>query len=105
MSETTDTILSGLRGQLERLTTDARDRAKADQAKAIEAMKEAAAEQMSRIDKRIDALEKRHSLEPALWGAAAGVLLAALALILGVWLGDRGVTVRWLLTFGWHLHL
>ncbi len=105
MSETTDTILSGLRGQLERLLSEARDRAKADQQKAVEAMQKAAAEQMSRIDRRIDALEKRHSLEPALFGAAAGAALVALALLLGVWLGDRGLTVRWLLTFGWHLHL
>ena len=103
MSETTDTILSGLRGQLERLTTDARDRAKADQAKAVDAMTKAAAEQMSLIDRRIDALAQRHSLEPALFGAAAGAALVALALLLGVWLGDRGLTVRWLLTFGWHL--
>ena len=105
MSETTDTILSGLRGQLERLLSEARDRAKADQAKAVDAMTKAAAEQMSRIDRRIDALAQRHSLEPALFGAAAGAALVALALLLGVWLGERGVTVRWLLTFGWHLHL
>ena len=105
MSETTDTILSGLRGQLERLLSEARERGKADQAKAIEAMKSAAAEQMQKIDKRIDALQARHSLEPALWGAAGGVLLTVLMLLLGVWLGDRGVTVHWLLTFGWHLHV
>jgi len=103
MSETTDTILSGLRGQLERLLSEARDRAKADQQRAIEAMRAAAAEQMQRIDKRIDALSNRHSLEPALWGAAGGVVLVALALIFGVWLGDHGVPVRWLITFGWRL--
>jgi hypothetical protein len=68
-------------------------------------MTKAAGEQMQRIDKRISQLQARHSLEPALWGAAAGAALVALALILGVWLGDRGVTVSWLLTFGWHLHL
>lgn len=71
----------------------------------VETMRKVATEELQKIDKRIDALQARHSLEPALWGAAAGVLLAALALILGVWLGDRGLTVRWLLTFGWHLHL
>lgn len=103
MSETTDAILAGLRGQLERLLSDARDRASADQRKAVEAMTKAAGEQMARIDKRIDALSNRHSLEPALWGAAAGVLVCAAALALGVWLGDRGLTVHWLLTFGWHL--
>ena len=103
MSETTDIILSGLRGQLERLLSEARDRAKADQGKAVEAMRAAAAEQMQRIDKRIDALQARRSLEPALWGAACGVLVCAAALIFGVWLGDRGLTVHWLLTFGWHL--
>ena len=103
MSETTDIILSGLRGQLDALVRDARDRAKTDQARAVEAMRAAASEQMQRIDKRIDALAQRHSLEPALWGAACGVLLAACLLLLGVWMGDRGVTVHWLLTFGWRL--
>ena len=103
MSETTDIILSGLRGQLERLLSEARDRAKADQGKAVEAMRAAAAEQMQRIDKRIDALSTRRSLEPALWGAALGVLVCACAVIFGVWLGSRGVSVGWLLTFGWHL--
>ena len=103
MSETTDTILSGLRGQLERLLSEARDRAAADQRKAVEAMRAAASEQMQRIDKRIDALAQRHGLEPALWGATCGVLVCAAALILGVWLGDHGVTPSWLLTFGWHL--
>lgn len=103
MSETTDTILSGLRGQLERLLSEARDRAAADQRKAVEAMRAAASEQMQRIDKRIDALQARRSLEPALVGAACGVLLCAAALVFGVWLGSRGVTVHWLLTFGWHL--
>ena len=103
MSETTDTILAGLRGQLERLAADARERAKTDHQKVVEAMRQAAGEQMARIDKRIDALARRHSLEPALWGAAGGVLLAVLMLILGVWMGSRGVTPSWLLTFGWHL--
>jgi hypothetical protein len=103
MSETTDTILSGLRGQLERLLSEARDRAAADQRKAVEAMRAAVGEQMQLIDKRIDALSNRRSLEPALWGAACGVLVCAAALIFGVWLGERGVTVHWLLTFGWHL--
>lgn len=103
MSETTDAILAGLRGQLERLMSEARDRAKADQQKAIDAMKAAAQEQMAKIDRRIDALAQRRSLEPALWGAAGGVLLAVLLLILGVWMGSKGVTVHWLLTFGWHL--
>ena len=103
MSETTDAILAGLRGQLERLMSEARDRAKADQQKAIDAMKAAAQEQMAKIDRRIYALAQRRSLEPALWGAAGGVLLAVLLLILGVWMGSKGVTVHWLLTFGWHL--
>lgn len=101
MSETTDTILAGLRGQLERLTAEARERGKADARQAVEAVQKAAAEQMQRIDKRIDALTQRHSLEPALWGATLGAVLVALALVLGVWMGDRGVTVHWLLTFGW----
>ena len=103
MSETTDAILAGLRGQMERLLSDARDRAAADQRKAVETMRAAAADQMSRIDRRIDALAQRHSLELALWGAAAGAALVALALLLGVWLGDHGVSVHWLLTFGWHV--
>lgn len=101
MSETTDTILSGLRGQLERLLSEARERGKTDSRQAVEAMQKAAGEQMQRIDKRIDSLAQRRSLEPALWGAAAGAALVALALILGVWLGDRGLTPHWLLTFGW----
>ena len=103
MSETTDTILSGLRGQLERIATDARAAQKTAELKAVEALKAAATEQMQRIDRRIDALAQRHALEPALWGAAAGAALVALALILGVWMGSKGVTVHWLLTFGWHL--
>ena len=103
MADATDLILSGLRAEVRLLLTEARQRAQADQAKAVEAMRAAAGEQMQRIDKRIDALAQRRSLEPALWGAAAGVLLAVLLLLLGVWMGDRGVTIRWLLTFGWRL--
>jgi len=103
MADSTDMILSGLRAEVRLILTEARDRAKADQAKAVEAMRAAAAEQMRLIDKRIDALQARRSLEPALWGAAAGAALVALALVFGVWLGSRGVTVRWLLTFGWHI--
>ena len=103
MADATDLILSGLRAEVRLILTEARQRAQADQAKAVEAMRAAAGEQMQRIDKRIDALAQRHSLEPALWGAGGGVLLAALLLLLGVWMGDRGVTIRWLLTFGWHL--
>ncbi len=101
--QTIEVLLGGIRADTRTLLTEARDRAKADQQKAIDAMKAAAAEQMQRIDKRIDALAQRHSLEPALWGAAAGAALVALALLFGVWLGDRGVSVSWLLTFGWHL--
>ena len=101
--QTIEVLLGGLRADMRALLTDARDRAKADQQRAVEAMRAAAGEQMQRIDKRIDALAQRHSLEPALWGAGGGVLLAALLLLLGVWMGDRGVTIRWLLTFGWHL--
>ena len=103
MADATDMILSGLRAELRLALTEARDRAKADQQKAIDAMKAAAQEQMAKIDRRIDALAQRRSLEPALWGAAGGVLLAVLLLILGVWMGSKGVTVHWLLTFGWHL--
>jgi len=103
MSETTDTILSGLRGQLERLLSEARERGKADTRQSVEAVRAAAAEQMRLIDKRIDALSQRHALEPALWGAAFGVFVCAAALVFGVWLGDRGVTVNWLITFGWHI--
>jgi len=103
MADSTDMILSGLRAEVRLILTEARQRTQADQAKAVEAMRAAASEQMQRIDKRIDALSQRHALEPALWGAAAGVALVVAALILGVWMGDRGVTVRWLLTFGWHL--
>jgi hypothetical protein len=103
MNNATDAILTGVSAKLDALVREARDRAKADQQRAIEAMRAAAAEQMQRIDKRIDALSHRHSLEPALWGAAAGAALVALALILGVWMGSRGVTVHWLLTFGWRL--
>jgi hypothetical protein len=103
MSSTTDAILTGLAVKIDTLVRDARDRAAADQRKAVEAMRAAAQEQMNRIDKRIDALARRRSLEPALWGAAAGALVCAAALALGVWLGDRGVSVSWLLTFGWHL--
>ncbi len=103
MSETTDAILAGLRGQMERLLTEARDRASADQRKAVEAMTRAAGEQMQRIDKRIDALAARRSLEPALLGSAGGVLLVIASLVFGVWLGSRGVSVGWLLTFGWHI--
>jgi hypothetical protein len=96
-------ILSGLRAEVRLLREEAKAAQKSAEAKAVEAMQKAAAEQMQRIDRRIDALQARHSLEPALWGAAGGVLLAVLMLILGVWMGDRGVTVHWLLTFGWHL--
>jgi len=103
MSETTDTILSGLRGQLERLLSEARERGKADTRQSVEAVRAAAAEQMRLIDKRIDALSQRHALEPALWGATLGALVCAAALILGVWMGSRGVSVHWLLTFGWRL--
>jgi fatty acid desaturase len=103
VADTTDVLLSGLRAEVRLLLTEARQRTQADQTKAVEAMRAAAQEQMARIDKRIDALQARRSLEPALWGAAAGAALVALALILGVWMGDRGVTVRWLLTFGWHI--
>jgi len=103
MADSTDMILSGLRAEVRLILTEARQRTQADQAKAIEAMRAAAAEQMARIDKRIDALSQRHALEPALWGATLGALVCAAALILGVWMGDRGVTVRWLLTFGWRL--
>ncbi len=100
MSETTDTILAGLRGQLERLSADARERAKTDQRQAIEAMTRAAGEQMRKVDKRIDALRAQHSLEWAAYSFLGGMLLAVLMLLLGVWLGSRGVTVNWLLTFG-----
>jgi len=103
MADSTDMILSGLRAEVRLILTEARQRTQADQAKAIEAMRGAAAEQMRLIDKRIDALSQRHALEPALWGAAFGVFVCATALILGVWMGDRGVTVHWLLTFGWHI--
>ena len=101
MADATDMILTGLRADMRLALTEARDCAKADQQKAVEAMTRAASEQMQKIDKRIDALAQRHSLEPALWGAAAGAALVALALTLGVWLGDRGLTPHWLLTFGW----
>ena len=101
--QTIEVLLGGLRAEMRTLLTDARQRAAADQARAVETMRAAAQEQMTRIDKRIDALSTRHSLEPALWGAAAGAALVALALIFGVWLGSRGVTVHWLLTFGGHL--
>lgn len=103
MADATDMILSGLRAEVRLLREEAKAAQKSAEAKAVEAMQKAAAEQMQRIDRRIDALQARHSLEPALWGAAGGVLLAVLMLILGVWMGDRGVTVHWLLTFGWHL--
>jgi len=103
MADSTDMILSGLRAEVRLILTEARQRTQADQAKAIEAMRAAASEQMQRIDKRIDALSQRHALEPALWGAAFGVFVCAAALVLGVWMGDRGVSVRWLLTFGWRL--
>lgn len=103
--QTVEVLLGGIRADTRTLLTEARERGKTDSRQAVEAMQKAAAEQMSRIDKRIDALEKRHSLEPALFGATAGAAIVALALIFGVWLGSRGVTVLWLLTFGWHLHL
>ena len=103
MNSTTDAILAGLAAKLDALVREARERGKTDSRQAIETMRQAAAEQMARIDKRIDALAQRNSLEPALWGAAGGAALVALALVLGVWMGDRGVTVRWLLTFGAHL--
>ena len=101
MSSTTDAILTGLSAKLDALVREARERGKSDTRQAIEAMQKAAGEQMARIDKRIFELQARRSLEPALWGAAAGVLLCVLMLLLGVWMGDRGVTVHWLLTFGW----
>ena len=101
--QTIEVLLGGLRADMRALLTDARDRAKADQQRAVEAMRAAVGEQMRLIDKRIDALAQRHGLEPALWGATCGVLVCAAALILGVWLGDHGVTPSWLLTFGWHL--
>jgi hypothetical protein len=85
------------------LVGDARERGKADTRQAVEAVRKAASEELQKIDRRIDALEKRRSLEPASWGAAAGAALVALALVFGVWLGDRGLTVRYLLTFGFHL--
>jgi hypothetical protein len=103
MNSTTDALLTGLSAKLDALVREARERGKTDARQAVEAMTKAAVEQMAKIDKRIDKLAARHSLEPALWGAAGGVLLAVLMLILGVWMGDRGVTVRWLLTFGAHL--
>lgn len=101
--QTIEVLLAGIRADVRALVADARERGKTDARAAVEQMQKAAGEQMARIDKRIDALSARTSLEPALWGAAAGVLLAVLMLILGVWLGDRGVSVRWLLTFGAHL--
>ncbi len=105
VDQTIEVLLAGIRADTRTLLTEARERGKTDSRQAVEAMRQAAAEQMQRIDKKIAALEKRHSLEPALWGAAGGVLLTVLMLLLGVWLGDRGVTVHWLLTFGWHLHV
>lgn len=101
--QTIEVLLGGIRADVRALVSGARERTKADQHQAIEAMTKAAGEQMAKIDKRIDALAQRHSLEPALWAAAGGVLLAVLMLLLGVWMGSRGVSVRWLLTFGWHL--
>ena len=101
MNSTTDALLIGISAKLDALVRDARDRAKADQAKVIEAMTRAADEQMVKIDKRIDALAARRSLEPALWSAAIGVLLTLAMLMLGVSLGSHGVTTHWLLTFGW----
>jgi len=101
--QTIEVLLGGLRADMRALLTDARERGKADTRQSVEAVRAAAAEQMQRIDKRIDALQARRSLEPALWGATLGVLVCAAALILGVWLGDRGVPVRWLITFGWRL--
>ena len=101
MADATDMILSGLRAEVRLLREEAKAAQKSAEAKAIEAMRQAAGEQMQRIDKRIDALAARRSLEPALWGAAGGVLLACALLVLGVWMGSRGVTVHWLLTFGW----
>lgn len=103
MADATDMILAGLRAELRLLVTDAKTAQKSVESKAVEAMQKAAGEQMARIDKRIDALAARRSLEPALWGAAGGIMLAVVMLLLGVSLGDRGMTVRWLLTFGWHL--
>jgi hypothetical protein len=96
-------ILSGLRAEVRLLREEAKAAQKSAESKAIETMQKAAGEQMQRIDKRISELQTRRSLEPALWGAAGGAALVALALVLGVWMGDRGVTVRWLLTFGAHL--
>ncbi len=99
--QTIEVLLAGIRADVRALVADARERGKTDARAAGEAMQKAAAEQMARIDKRIDALAQRNSLEPALWGAAGGAALAVLMLVLGVWLGSRGVTVHWLLTFGW----
>ncbi len=99
--QTIEVLLAGIRADVRALVADARERAKADARHAVEAVTRAAAEQIAKIDRRIDSLAQRHALEPALWGAAAGAALVALALILGVWLGDRGLTPHWLLTFGW----
>ena len=101
MADATDMILSGLRAEVRLIREEARQRAQADQAKAIEAMTRAAGEQIQRIDKRISDLHSRHGLEPALWGIAAGVMLAVAMLLIGVALGGRGISVHWLLTFGW----
>jgi Flp pilus assembly protein TadB len=101
--QTTEVLLGGIRADTRTLLTEARERGRADQQKAVETMRQAAQEQMSRIDKRISELQARRGLEPALWGAACGVLLACALLLLGVWMGDRGVSISWLLTFGWHL--
>lgn len=100
--QTVEILLAGLRSEMRTLLTDARERGKADARAAVAAMQKAASEQMRLIDRRIDTLQARRSIEPALWGAAGGVLLAVLMLLLGVWLGDRGLTPHWLLTFGWH---
>ena len=57
--QTTEVLLGGIRADTRTLLTEARERGRSDQQKAVETMRQAAQEQMSRIDKRISELQAR----------------------------------------------
>lgn len=102
MADTTDVLLSGLRAEVRLLLTEARQRAKADTAAASDAVRKAADESVRRIERAAESVRGLSSRGSLAWACAVTSLVILLALVLGVWMGSRGVTVSWLMTFGWH---